>query len=252
MKGLHKRVGEIRMPDKILRIEEVHAIDRALEREFKHAQTKDERKRISEMGMWLIGGVCTGLRGEEILLIDLFGTAKCVSQFMKPEAADPHFKFIIFWRTKGIQEDGHKFAIPCVKETQGTHMRPGIWLERLLSVKKEMEQTHGRLFQQRLRKAKLCEFEKDFYRMVERIQDTTDLIPQDVDVRNEYGVPRTTRQTATAHARNMRVPKDLMNAIHRWGKETNATTGVPQLDMQDTCTTIDSICPLVLEFLRGM
>jgi hypothetical protein len=33
MEGLHKRVGEIRMPDKILRIEEVHGIDRALERD---------------------------------------------------------------------------------------------------------------------------------------------------------------------------------------------------------------------------
>jgi hypothetical protein len=41
MEGLHKRVlGEIRMPDKILTIEEVHAIDRALERECMHARTK--------------------------------------------------------------------------------------------------------------------------------------------------------------------------------------------------------------------
>jgi hypothetical protein len=252
MEGLHKRVGEIRMPDKILGIEEVHAIDRTLEREFKHARTRTERKRISEMGTWLIGGVCTGLRGEEMLLIDLFGTAKSVAQFMKVDAPDPHFKFVILGRTKGVQEDGHKFAIPCVKETQGTHLRPGIWLERLICVKREMEQTHGRLFQRSLRKAKLCEFEDDFYRMIERVQDTTNLIASDVDVRNEYGLPRTTRRTATAHARNMRLPKDLMNAIHRWGKEMNATTGVPRMDMQDTYTTIDSICPLVLEFSRGM
>jgi hypothetical protein len=88
--------------------------------------------------------------------------------------------------------------------------------------------------------------------MIERIQDTTNLIPPDVDVQNEYGLPQTTRRAATAHARNMRLPKDLMNAIHRWGKEMNATTGVPRMDMQDTYTTIDSICPLVWEFSRGM
>jgi hypothetical protein len=41
---------------------------------------------------------------------------------------------------KGVQEDGHKFAIMCVKETQGTHLRPGVWLERLVNVKKEMGQ----------------------------------------------------------------------------------------------------------------
>jgi hypothetical protein len=187
-----------------------------------------------------------------MLLIDLYGTAKSVSQFMKESDLDPHFKFVILVRTKGVQEDGHKFAIPCVKETQGTHLRPGVWLERLLKVKEELGQTNGKLFRRNLRKAKLCEFEDDFYRVIERIQDTTELIPPEVDVRNEYALPQTIRRTATAHARNMRLSPDLLNAIHRWGKEMNATTGVPRLDMQDTYTTIDSICPLMLEFSRGM
>lgn len=187
-----------------------------------------------------------------MLLIDLFGTAKSVTQLMKKDALDPHFKFIILGRTKGVQEDGHTFAIPCVKETQGTHLRPGIWLERLVCVKKETGQTHGRLFQRNLRKAKLCEFKDDLYQMIKRIQDSTDLIPTEVDVRNEYGLARTTRRTAMAHARNMRLPKDLMNAIHQWGKEMNATTEVSRLDMQDTYTMIDSIWPLVSEFSRGM
>jgi hypothetical protein len=252
MEGLHKRVGEIRMPDRILSIEEVHAIDRTLEREWKHARSRVDQKRISEMGTWMSGGVCTGLRGEEMLLIDLYGTAKSVTQFMKSDSPDPHFKFVIIGRTKGVQEDGHKFAIPCVKEMLGTHLRPGVWVERLIAVKKEMGQTHGKLFARNLRRAKLVEFEDDFYRIIERIQDTTDLISPEVDVRSEYGLPRTTRRTATAHARNMRLPKDLMDAIHRWGKEMNAKTGVPRLDMQDTYTTIDSIAPLILEFSRGM
>jgi hypothetical protein len=197
MEGLHKRVVEIRMPDRILTIEEVHAIDRMMEREYKHARTKMDQKWISEMGAWISGGVCMELRGEEMLLIVLFSTAKSVSQFMKKDSPDPHFKFVIIGRTKGVQEDGHKFAIPCIKETQGTHLRPGVWLERLLWVKKEMGQTHGKLFTRNLRRARLCEFEDDFYRMIERIQDTTELVPPEVDVRNEYGFPRTTRRTAT-------------------------------------------------------
>jgi hypothetical protein len=61
MEGRHKRVGEIRMPDKILAIEEVHAIYRMMEREWKHTKTKIEQKRIHEMATWMSGGVCTGL-----------------------------------------------------------------------------------------------------------------------------------------------------------------------------------------------
>jgi hypothetical protein len=107
---------------------------------------------------------------------------------------------------------------------------------------------HGKLFSRNLRQANMCEFEDNLYHMIEHIQDTMELIAPDVDVRNEYGPPWTTRRSATAHARNKRLPKDLMDAIHRWGEEMNATTGVPRLDMQDTYTTIGFMCPLVLEF----
>jgi hypothetical protein len=55
MEGVHKWVGEIQMPDKILIIEEVHAIDQMMELEWKHSKTKTDRKRISEMGTWIIG-----------------------------------------------------------------------------------------------------------------------------------------------------------------------------------------------------
>jgi hypothetical protein len=52
MEGLHKRVGEFRMPDKILTIEQIHAIDRILEREF----PMRELKRIeSESVSWELG-----------------------------------------------------------------------------------------------------------------------------------------------------------------------------------------------------
>jgi hypothetical protein len=155
MEGLHKRVGEIRMPDKILTIEEVHTIDRMMEREWKYTKTKTEQKRISEMATWMSGGVCTGLRGEEMLLIYLFGTAKSVAQFMRKDSVNPHFKFVIIRRTKGVQEDGHKFAIPCIKEMMGTHLRPRVWFEWLINVKRELGQTHGKVFARNLQKAKL-------------------------------------------------------------------------------------------------
>ncbi len=134
------------------------------------------------------------------MLIECAGTQQSVIQFMGPGALDPHFKFVILGRTKGVQEDGHKFAIPCVKETQGTHLRPGIWLDRLLTVKREMGQTHGKLFKRSLRRAKLCEFEDDFYRMIERIQDTTNHIPSEVDVRNDDGVSSTKSASVSAYA----------------------------------------------------
>jgi hypothetical protein len=145
------------------------------------------------MGTWISSGTCAGLRGEEISLVGLHGTAESVARFVEKESIDPHFKLVTLGRTQGVQEDGHKFAIPCVKETQGAHLRPGIWLERSIEAKEELGQTHGKLFKRNLRKAKLHEFKKDFCRLIKRIQDAANLIPPEIDVYNECGLPRTMR-----------------------------------------------------------
>ena len=253
MHGVHKRVGEVRKPDEIVSIDVLHAVDRILENEWKGAKTHDQKRRTCEMGAWMMGSFCTGLRGEEMLLIDLFGTRTSVEKTMGDGASDPHFKFVIIGRTKGVQQDGKAFGIPCVKVTTGTGLRPGVWVKRLIDMKKVVGETHGKLFVRRLRPAKMMEFEDDFYKVLERVQETTDLISKEMCVRDEYGLSRSLRRGVTAHSKNMRVDKELRDAIHRWGKEANTKLGVARLDdMGDTYTTLESITPLILEFSRAL
>jgi hypothetical protein len=54
---------------------------------------------------------------------------------MKDDAPNPHFKFIVIGRTKGVQQDGKTLGIPCVKVTKATAgLRPGVWVKRLLDI----------------------------------------------------------------------------------------------------------------------
>jgi hypothetical protein len=252
MNGVHKRVGEVRKPDEIITIEVLHAVDKILEKEWAKAKTQEAKRKICEIGAWMMGGFCTGLRGEEMLLVDLLGTATSVRKLMRDEAADPHFKFIVIGRTKGVQQDGKKFGIPCVKVTKGTGLRPGVWVKRLVEVKALAGETHGKLFTRNLRPAKLLEFEDDFYKVLERVQDTTELISKEICVRDMFGISRSLRRGVTAHSKNMRIDKELRDAINRWGKEANTKLGVARLDMGDTYTTLESIMPLILEFSRAL
>jgi hypothetical protein len=252
MHGVHKRVGEVRKPDEIITIDVLHAINKTLEAAWKHAPTPELKRRICEIGSWMMGGFCTGLRGEEMLLVDTLGTANSVRLLMKEGAPDPHFKFVVIGRTKGVQQDGKSFGIPCVKITKATGIRPGVWVQRLMDIKRLAGENHGKLFVRKLRPAKLMEFEDDFYKVLERVQDTTDLIAQEVCVRDEYGISRSLRRGVTAHSKNMRVDKELRDAINQWGKEANTKLGVARLDMGDTYTTLDSIMPLILEFSRAL
>jgi hypothetical protein len=113
MHGVHKRVGDVRKPDEIITIDVLHAIDIILEGEWKAAQTPETKQRVCELGAWMMGGFCTGLRGEEMLLIYKFGTVTSIqTRLMKDTAPDPHFKLVVIGRTKGVQQDGKSFWYP--------------------------------------------------------------------------------------------------------------------------------------------
>jgi hypothetical protein len=250
MHGVHKRVGEVRKSDEIITIDVLHTIDKILEGEWKAARSPETKRRVCKLGAWMMGGFCTGLWGEEMLIIDMFGTATSIQRMMEDTAPDPHFKLVVIGQTKGVQQDEKAFGIPCVKVTHTTGLRPGVWVQRLVDIKQAAGENHGKLFVRKLRPAKLMEFEDDFFKVLERVQDTTDLIPQEMCVRDAW-ISRSLRRGVTVHSKNMRVDKELRNAINRWGKEANTKLGVARLDMGDTYTTLESIMPLILEFSRA-
>jgi hypothetical protein len=64
--------------------------------------------------------------------------------------------------------------------------------------------------------AKMHEYANDFFTVLEKVQATTDFIPADLVIRDECGISRTIRRSLTAHARNMDISPDLINAINRW------------------------------------
>jgi hypothetical protein len=73
-------------------------------------------------------------------------------------------------------------------------------------------QNSGRLFNQRsLKVTKLQEFENDFFTVKEKVQDTTNLFPEDLVIRDECEIARALCRTLTVHAQNMGIHIDLLN-----------------------------------------
>jgi hypothetical protein len=97
MSGVHRGMGQVRKPDKELTINVIHAVDKLLETEWQSTCQSDEKKRIAEMGAWFIGGFCTGLRGEEMLLIELAGTANSLVHM--DDVKHAHFLFVVSGQT---------------------------------------------------------------------------------------------------------------------------------------------------------
>jgi hypothetical protein len=162
MSGIRKRAGQVRKPDKEMTIEILHGADSILEEQWSGALTVNKKKRIAEMGTWFSAGFCTVLRGEEMLNIELAGTANSIKHL--GNSVNPHFKFVLMGRTKGNQLSGAKFGVPCVPITSGTNLRPGRWVKRLVESLHATGRRLGRLFSRKLVTAKMHDLEDDYFR----------------------------------------------------------------------------------------
>lgn len=84
-------------------------------------------------------------RGEEMLLVDMFGTATSIQRLMRDDAIDPHSKLIVMGRTKGVQQDGKKFGSLC-KGNKRYRFATQVWVKPLVDLKKLAGETRGKLF----------------------------------------------------------------------------------------------------------
>jgi len=250
MTGLHKRVGEVVKPDWPVPIAVMQYIDRGLNRLWSHESDLATKKRIAEMGAWFVVGFCIGLRGEEMLLIELSGTAESL-RFLE-DAIEPHFVVRVKGRTKGSLIAGGGFEIPCVAETGVSKLKPGRWIRRLVGLIHQEGRMNGKLFQRSLRVPRLLEFEEDFFDVLISVQNTTDLIEDGVDLREKAGIFRSLRRGLTSHAINMEVPPDLIKAVNRWRQESKGNGSKGTYEMIDHYAELGTLKPTFLRFSKAL
>ena len=101
-----------------------------------------------------------------MLLIELGGTANSLVHLGASKNA--HFVFVITGRTKGDQSSGAKLGVPCVGVTEGTNLRPGRWIKRLVKVIHKSRRT-GILFNRNRMHAILPEFVNNFFTVLEKV-----------------------------------------------------------------------------------
>lgn len=164
---------------------------------------------------------------------------------------NPHFEIVISGPTKGNRLSGAKFKIPCMWETEGSGLKPGVWLEHFLEVKGQGLGRKARLFQFGDRKMELKDCHEIFYGSIEKGREKEIVGLKDKDDLGEiYGIRRSLRRGVTTHALNQGVGKELLANVNRWRLEKASKTGAPRLDMVDVYAELETLKPLFLEFSR--
>jgi hypothetical protein len=59
--GIHRQVGDVKKQDEAVTIDQMHMMEKLLEKRWCGAKTEVEKRDTLRLGAWIFGGFCTGL-----------------------------------------------------------------------------------------------------------------------------------------------------------------------------------------------
>ena len=214
MLGVHKRMGDQTIPDLAVYIEATVEFQNILEEDWMVAQSIKEAEEIEELACAILGGISTGLQGEEITKI---GTAGLLQHFNegRDHPKSPHVPLCLLGRFKG--EIGKRYHILPVAWEIASGLKNGVWFSRLVRSFQRKRQSHSPVFRFDNGKRKAASFfEGGFLDTLQRVQGRNPrAIGESVKVHEQCGISRTLRRTATTRARLTGVPEADIEANNR-------------------------------------
>ena len=95
-------------------------------------------------------------------------------------------------------------------------------------------------------------FPGKIFELLEETQETTKLISNAVDVREEYGLSRSLRRRSNTHAHNMGVSETRIELNNRWRKFFSAGGKQPTLGIRDSYMEIKQALPALLKYSSAL
>ena len=182
-------MGEEVWSDFALSIMVLHKILGHLDREWGEARTNEARKGVAEIAMFLIAGFCLGLRGEEVVEMDIAGFLTYY-EAGRSHLAHPHVMVPLLGRFKG--ETGERWhLLPIVWRTL-SGIEAGIWATRMKASLEERRRLHGFVYSDKKGKqTKASTLEPRFYEQLHWVRIRyPDLFPPNVNIEDNFGIPR--------------------------------------------------------------
>jgi hypothetical protein len=223
MKGMHKRMGEIIRPDRALPVDVLKVVMAVLDKEWEESNTF--HLAIAREASFYLITFCCALRGEEVVLTDLFGTQKYWEQ--GSQSTESHVVVALLGRFKG--ETGEVYHLLPIVSVTNRGLEPRKWIGRLLTIYQNLGINHGPLFRtQTGQRMKARDFEPKFFDRLEYVKAVKPHLLNSVeDVSEEFGVFRSFRRGATSEAVNAGLTLDIIEENNRWRKFHKAGASKP-------------------------
>jgi hypothetical protein len=244
-------MGEEVRSDFALSIWVLHKILGHLDNEWEAARTAAKRKEVVEIACFLVLAFCLGLRGEEVVKMDIAGFMTYFDAG-KGHSEHPHVMVPLLGRFKG--ETGERWhLLPIVWRTR-SGIEAGLWASRLKESLEERRRLNGFVFSDKKNKqAKASALEPIFFEQLNWVRVRyPDLFPPNVNIEDDYGIPLSGRRGSSTEAANQGVPSEIIEMICRWRKVERAQGRAPNLGMREYYMEVLQALETFLKYSRPL
>ena len=248
--GCHQRMGDQPQPDRAISIEELLLVLKFLETEYTNAEKEQQLRtqtKIACTGLFVTAGFLGGLRGEEVLLMELSSVKNHFESGLVWNP--PHVLLPLLGRFKG--ETGECCFLLAVVPVSCSGIDVESWMRRMIRCHELAHKRSGWVFPSNSNqgRAKISDFDPFFHDALRNVQaQRPDLITKEVKVGEVYSLRRSLRRGSTTRARNVNVPEENIEFNNGWRKHQRAGAKAPSLSMVQHYTDVKLALPFVLKY----
>lgn len=249
--GCKKRMGQDVRPDLAISMPVMKEMIRELDQMGREADEPARQNLIISVIAYSTICFCGSLRGHEGFLVDLQGLRMHLNDG-KLDMEDPHVVVPLLGRFKN--EVGERFHLVLLASTTRSGLEPRAWIEALVRVRESEGRTQGPAFcDHDGNKEKTSVYNDVISEALLRVQARRgDLIPDGVEVLEEYGLSRSFRRGSTTQAGNQGVSAEDIEAVNRWRTVERAKGMRPNLRMRDHYSEVSQMKKKLLRYSAAL
>jgi hypothetical protein len=258
-------MGDQPVPDRAIQIDELHLALEYLDGEYSRVEVmlgteqrsttiralRGVQTKLACTGLFVAAGFLAGLRGEEVLLMELSAVRRHYADGLTSSPA--HVLLPLLGRFKG--ETGERHFLLAVVPISKTGIDVGLWMARMLKCHETNKKYNGWVFPKDVGdgRAKISDFDSVFHEALRSVQSRRpDLIKIEVEVGDAFSLRRSLRRGSTSHARNMKVAEENIEFNNGWRKSQRAKGKAPVLSTVQHYTDLKLVLPYVLRYSENL
>ena len=253
IEGCHRRMGDHVLSDRALTIDELLVIQVLMEEDWTEMEEEGNREDQLHLAMFAVVltiGFSGAFRGEEIPKFDLGTTREHLEESML-HPRHPHVTIALKGRVKG-ETRTRCHLLPVAMKTE-SGIENAKWLQRLVDLYERKGIVKGPLMRTlkngKLVKSRITDHDPRYHDFLRRVQmRAPEVLNPKVKVEDEASLFCSGRKGSVAQARNMRIPKEVIDSNNRWRKVERAGGRQITVGMMEHYSDVRAMIKALLEY----